>query len=274
MFRKVNCLAGSWPTSLQGLNLCDSDLRFFQPIPFTHVALGAKSRVEVGTLATFLKHPKRDRLQGFSVKNLVPPRLSSLVLPSLTQLELHSCGLQADDVIALCSNFTHLTSLDLSANPFPDHALAKISNCKDLVALNLSGCEKLGDACLPYISHNKLRVLSLAGVKLLSDAGLLNLKQIASLEALNLSNLPRITDAGILSLGDLEFLQVLDVSLTAITPLPLLSRLSSLRLLCVLRCPALSYPTALDHLPRGTRTVMEQHVFGDHNPWLKTLVGE
>jgi len=222
----------------------------------------------------FLKHPTRDRLQVLSVKNLVPPPLSSLVLPSLTQLELHACGLQAADVLALCSNFTHLTSLDLSANPFPDHALTMLSNCKDLVALNLSGCEALTDACLPHISHNKLRILSVAGVKLLSDAGLMNLTQIASLEALNLSNLPRITDAGILSLGDLQFLQVLDVSLTGITALPLLSRLSSLRLLCVLRCPALSYPTALDHLPRGTHTVMEKHVFGDQNPWLKTLVGE
>jgi len=269
MFRKVNSLAGSWPTSLQGIKLCDNDLPFFQQIPFTHIALGLQSRVGVGTLAAFLKHPKREGLQVLSVQNLVLPALSGLLLPSLTQLELHSCGLQADDVLALCSNLKHLVSLDLSSNPFPGHALTNITQCQQLVALNLSGCEALSDASLLHLSHNNLRVLSVAGAKLLSDAGLINLQRIASLEALNLSNLPRVTDAGVLSVGELPLLEVLDVSGTNITALSLVARLFSLRLVCLLRCPALPLKTVFEHLPFGAQVVMERHVFGDFNPWFK-----
>jgi len=269
MFRKVNSLAGSWPASLQGLKLCDSDLAFFRQIPFTHIALGPDCRVGVGTLASFLAHPKRDRLMVLSIKNLVSPPLSSLPLPSLTQLELHACGLQAIDVLSLCSNLQHLVSLDLSANPFPDHALTKLITCKELVALNLSGCEGVSDAGLLHLSRNSLRVLSVSGVKLLSDAGLLHLKRIPSLEALNLSNLPNVTDAGILSVGDLPLLEILDVSGTNITALSLVARLFSLRLVCLLRCPALPLKTVFEHMPFGTQVVMEQHAFGDHNPWFK-----
>jgi len=269
MFRKVNSLAGSWPASLQGLKLHDCDLAFFQQIPFTHITLGSDCRVGVGTLASFLKDPKRDRLMVLSIKNLVSPTLSCLALPSLTQLELHACGLQADDVLALCSNLHHLESLDLSANPFPDHALTKLVKCKELFALNLSDCEGLSDASILHLSYNNLRVLSVAGVNLLSDAGLLNLQRIASLEALNLSNLPKVTDAGILSVGGLLLLEILDVSGTNITPLSLVARLFSLRLVCLLRCPGLPLKTVFDHMPSGTQVVMEQHVFGHHKPWFK-----
>jgi len=269
MFRKVNSLAGSWPASLQGLKLRDSDLAFFQQIPFTHIALGSDCRVGVGTLGSFLKDTKRDCLIVLSIKNLVSPTLSCLALPSLTQLELHGCGLRADDVLALCSNLRHLVSLDLSANPFPDHALTKLVKCKDLIALNLSGCEGVSDMGLLHLSHNALRVLSVAGVKCLSDAGLLNLQRVASLEALNLSNLPKVTDAGILSLGGLPLLESLDVSGTNITALSLVARLFSLRLVCLLRCPGLPLKTVFDHMPLGTQVVMEQHAFGDHNPWFK-----
>jgi hypothetical protein len=223
----------------------------------------------VDNLASFLRGPKRDCLQVLSLKSLAAPSFNKLTLPSLVELELHACGLQATDVHTLCSALPHLTSLDVSSNPFPDHALTKLAECKELVALNLSVCEALSDMCLQHLAHNNLRVLSVAGVKQLSDASLLNLRRIASLEALNLSNLPKVTDIGILSVGDLPLLQILDVSATNITALSLLSRLSSLLLLCVLRCPLLPYDIVLNHMPSETRTVMERHVFGDNNPWLK-----
>jgi len=172
-------------------------------------------------------------------------------------------------VLSLCSNLTQLVSLDLSANPFSDAALAKLTKCKELVALNLSGCEALSDAGLANISLNNLLVLSVAGVKLVSDAGLLNLRRIESLEALNLSNLPRITDVGILAIGGLPLLEVLDVSETYITALSLVARLFSLRLICLLRCPALPLKTVFEHMPFGSQVVMEQHVFGGLNPWFK-----
>jgi len=269
-FCKINLLPGSWPGILQGMALCDKDLLFFRNMPFTHVALGARSSVGVTTLSNFLQHPKRERLQALSVRNLEPLSVSSWHLSALQRLELHACGLQAEDVLCLCSPPGHLTSLDLSGNPFPDHALTKLNECPDLVALNLSGCKGLSNACLQHLTDNKLRVLALAGVKLLTDAGLLRLRQIPSLEALNLSNLKQITDAGILSLGEgLPLLQVLDLSLTHVTALSLLSRVSSIHLLCVLRCPALPVSTVLTHMPPGTRVVMEEHVFGERNPWLK-----
>jgi len=272
LFRKLNLLPGSWPSELQGLQLCDSDLRFFQAFPLTHLSLGSKPRVGANALIDFLSDPKRDSLKALSIHNLaLSPWLRSWQLPAIGHLELSTCGLQADDVIALCcsTSLQHLTTLDLSNNPFPDDALTQLNKLGELSCLNLSGCNALTDTCLEHLVDNKLRKLALAGVKLLGDVGMLNLCKIGSLEALNLSNLPNLTDGGILAIGDLPLLQVLDLSFTKVTALALLSRLSSVRFLCLLRCPCLPISTVLKHMPVGTRIVMEAHVFGERNPWLK-----
>lgn len=265
----MNHLASSWPSSLDGLRLCDKDFGFFQRMPFTRVSIGSSSSFGAESLTSFLKDPRRDKLQVLSVHNHVLPTLGGLLLPSLTQLELSACGLQADDVLSLCSSLKGLVSLDLSANPFSDHALSQLGECPRLQALNLSDCDMLSDASLLHLPKT-LRVLSLSGVKLLTDGGLLNLRQLTSLEALNLSGL-EVTDAGVLSVGALPLLSTLDVSGTNVTALSLVTILFRLRLVCLLRCRALSLKTLFHHLPSGMQVVREQHVFGDQRPWFKQM---
>lgn len=62
----------------------------------------------------------------------------------------------------MCGSLSGLESLDLSANPFPDHALSKLGECSGLRSLNLSNCESLSDAGLLHLPKT-LRELSLSG---------------------------------------------------------------------------------------------------------------
>jgi len=62
-FHKAVSLASSWPSSLDGLKLCDRDFTFFQPMPFTSISIGSSSSFGAESLASFLSDPRRDKLQ-------------------------------------------------------------------------------------------------------------------------------------------------------------------------------------------------------------------
>src|SRR5690606_35410991 len=78
--------------------------------------------------------------------------------------------------------------------------------------LNLDGCYNITDAGLVYLKDlTSLQSLDLSGCNI-TDAGLVHLKDLSSLRSLNLSEYQNITDAGLAHLRDLTSLKTIRLS--------------------------------------------------------------
>jgi F-box/leucine-rich repeat protein 14 len=237
----------NWP-GLQSLSMNyrpeETSVAFFSKFPSLNALTltVTKSPPLDGALCEILRHAL-PQLQSFSLANGSSLSDQSLVALSqrteLTSLELRECRGATDEgfkslalnlihlqsmtftsngcitatALQNLSKMTELRSLNLSYMNVVDSTLQAIGSLYHLERLNLSGCAKVSDEGIAYISRLRmLHHVTLVGCHELTDVSLAVLSELVLLESIEVPDCPRISDDGCKALAKLSKLEVLDLS--------------------------------------------------------------
>jgi len=176
-------------------------------------------------------------------------------LPNMESLNLSGCYNLTDAALdaAFCREVPSLKQLNLSlCKDVSESSLAKIAHhCKALESLDLSGCTRVNNGALFFISHmRRMRQLSLRSCREVGDVGLQHLAGGArdaglhSLQSLSLQDCQKVTDEGLKHLASgLKALESINLSFCVSvtdTGLKSLARLPSLAALNLRSCDNIS----------------------------------
>ncbi|XP_071454401.1 F-box/LRR-repeat protein 14-like [Hetaerina americana] len=148
-------------------------------------------------------------------------------MPALRELNLRACDNVTDAGMAFlaegCGGLPATPNPGLPAMPSSSAPVSSSGSCSPLTHLDVSFCEKIGDAGLGHVSRGlfALRSLSLGACGRVTDEGLARVAEtLTELETLNVGQCSRITDRGLAAVASrLTRLKCIDLyGCTRITP--------------------------------------------------------
>lgn len=198
---------------------------FWQSLPKLHPSLSTIAR-QMPNLETFnagthisdddLKHlrplPLRSLNLAFCEELTDQGLLTLSSLTTLKSLELQNTPITDTGLLTL-SCLTALRYLNMGGCDITDQGLSVFRHFALLEHVTLQACSKITDKGLLHFSTSVLTILNLEGCKLISNLSLKHvLGQLTTLQALNLNQCKLVTDEGVLALKNLQALRSLNLS--------------------------------------------------------------